>query len=207
MANNPALFNGVIAALCGTNQNRNLLEVPDTGIYAAWELAVRRFATALDAAIATDPSLSQSEVDLLVSLVEGAMADRFVTDPDADVYAPVVDGIVQLYTLFKSQFEPLPTPVANVGVSYMIDSVAIAEAPSKTLYSLGTYFPAGNYGDLYQGVCTWQPTGDEDLAGILHPQMVRAYDGEWFLVIMNPLPGGLAAFSTRFKVTLMSSNA
>lgn len=104
MANNPLLFNAVIAGASGGAQERwNVDNI--SANYTAFRDAVVRIANAVDAAIPTLPSVSLAQVDLMQSLAQGAFGTRFPQDQSQASFDVLAAAIAAIFTQLSSTFD------------------------------------------------------------------------------------------------------
>jgi hypothetical protein len=94
-ANNPLLYNAVIAGAAGGSQERWLRAGSVAADYATFRTSVLALATLVDAAIAP-AVVTQAEVQLMQSIIQGVFAGRFIQDTAP--YTDIVSSIVELYT-------------------------------------------------------------------------------------------------------------
>ena len=106
MANNPNLYNAVIAGATGANQQRWITD-PVSANYSAFQAAVTALATVVDDAIAPIPGdASVAASALMQSIVQGVFADRFVQSDQQAAYDSIVGPIVALWTELSAALEP-----------------------------------------------------------------------------------------------------
>ena len=94
MSNNPILFNAAFAGSIDGMQSGRQISAPNASVQPSYELAV-----AVDALIPTNESLNQQDANLLQSIVDAAVRNRFVSlQPSFDALAM---DIVDLWTMAR----------------------------------------------------------------------------------------------------------
>ena len=99
MSNNPSLFNAAIAGASGGGQERYITDSVAIN-YATFRDACIAFATSVDAAIPTivSPGATQADNDLLQSLCQGVMSNRYPTSSDSADWDIVAGAVAALFT-------------------------------------------------------------------------------------------------------------
>lgn len=105
MANNPKLYNAVISGATGGTQQRWITD-PTSSDYEGFVEAVVVLATAVDEAIETiEEGVSDSQAQLMQSIVQGVYAGRYIQSVNDGNYAPIIGPIVALWTEVQGSLE------------------------------------------------------------------------------------------------------
>lgn len=105
MANNPVLFNAALCGASGGAQERWLLST-SAASYAQFAAAATAFATAVDAAIAVQASVSGAQSQLLQSLCQGVLSTRLPQSVNASDYTAIAQAIAALYAALATTLTP-----------------------------------------------------------------------------------------------------
>jgi len=100
MANNPSLFNAVIAG-CSGSQNRWITS-HTAADYLAFSQAAAALATEIDGLIPATV-VSDSEMNLLQGIVNAVLTTRMITSMTAADYSDIAQSIVALFTELSAQ--------------------------------------------------------------------------------------------------------
>lgn len=108
MANNPILFDAVIAGATGGTSERWLTSAVSTN-YTSAANAINAFATEVDSLIPTiGNGATQAQADLLQSLVQGVLADRYLTSITASSYLEIASAIAAAFQAMLLKVLPVP---------------------------------------------------------------------------------------------------
>jgi hypothetical protein len=109
MANNPALYNSVIAGAAGGTQQRWNTQTRPSDFENVADSAAA-LANAIDTLVSTLPETNISEIGLLQSIIQGIFADRLITSENSADYSAIAESAIALWTQMSTVMVP---PILN----------------------------------------------------------------------------------------------
>lgn len=112
--NNQALFDAAVAGCSGGDFERWLTATASNDYVSAFD-AIVAFSTAVDAAIPTlVDEISESEINLLQSIVQGVVSTRYLRNASADAFADIAESIAAAFEEGRSRLNNIPAPGAGI---------------------------------------------------------------------------------------------
>lgn len=165
MANNPLIFNAVIAGATGGIHERWITQQQSSD-YDDVRNAIVDFANTVDVLIPTDNALTQNDCDLMQSITQGVLASRYLQGNDS--LLDVARAIVALWQALHGQVIPIPI-------------VATGNEPGYVSRHVYTNAASTFIGQTYAGVTI------EAAVTFTTPEQIPP--GNWFTLDIFP-PGG-----------------
>lgn len=139
MANNPNLYNAILAGAAGGNQQRWLTD-NNASDYSGFEDAIGALATAIDDAI--DPIEGDANVAqcaLMQSIVQGVFSDRYVQSTAQAFYQSIVGPIVAIWSQVNSALQPGGSGSAGMSTLVYVDPASTVPAESQSGSAINPY--------------------------------------------------------------------
>lgn len=175
MANNPPLYNAVIAGITGGSQQRWITDT-DSASYNDFQTMVNAVASAVDDAIPVQPGgVTVAEAALMQSITGGVFADRYPISDDPSNYDSIASAIVALYQEMAGSLDPSP--------SFSVYTTNAAPGPEGDEGEMGYPGPQGIAGPA-GAMGPWGMEGDEGEQGMPGPPGPTGADG----TIPDPFP-------------------
>lgn len=137
--NNNGIFNAALQGASGGTQQSRWLSNSDPTSYSALRDQCVIFATAVDAAIAPDATLTQPAFDLMQAICAAVVANKFLTGQTSGNLSLAAAAIAAYWTELKGQLAPQTDIVAAVPrIVYVNGGVSVtgngsASSPYKTI--------------------------------------------------------------------------